>query len=68
MLALAAAAHGGADPTPVLVVLGALAAAAFWRTALKFAIALVIIVMIILFIHVAHDETAFFEGLRQVAG
>jgi len=68
MFALAAAAHGGTDPTPILVILAALAAAVFWRTVLKFAIALMIILVVILLIHVAHDGTALFEGLRQVAG
>ena len=68
MLALMAAAHGAPDPTPILIILGALAAAVFWRTVFKFALALVIILILILLFHVVHDETALFEGFRQVVG
>ncbi|WP_300611540.1 hypothetical protein [Trebonia sp.] len=67
MLALTAATYGQ-DPTPILIALGALAAAVFWRFALKIALALVIILLVVLFIHLVDDETALVEGLRRVFG
>jgi len=47
MLALAAAAHGQ-DPTQILIILAAIAAAIFWRALLKIALALIVILSVVL--------------------
>lgn len=68
MLALTTAAAHGQDPTQILIILAALAAAMFWRFLLKIALALVIIGFAILLIHVIHGETALFQDVRLVVG
>jgi hypothetical protein len=64
MLALASAAHGQ-DPTQLLIIFGALVAAAFWRFVLKIALAIAIIAFAILVIHVIHGETALVADLSN---
>lgn len=66
MLALTTAAAHGQDPTQILIILAALAAAMFWRFLLKIALALVIILFAIVLTHVVHGETALFQAIRLV--
>ncbi|HLH82631.1 MAG TPA: hypothetical protein VKV38_05160 [Trebonia sp.] len=67
MLALTAAAHGQ-DPTQILVILAAIAAALFWRVLLKVALALVVILFAILLVRVFHGESVLFQDLRLMLG
>lgn len=62
MLAVATAAHGQ-DPSLILIILAAIAAAIFWRGLLKVGIALVIIVFAVLMIT---GMSAVFHEIRLV--
>jgi len=62
MLALAAAAHGQ-DPTQILIILAAIAAAIFWRALLKIALALVVILSVVL---LSRGVSVFLHDLRLV--
>lgn len=60
MLAVAAAAQGHI-PNQILIVLGAVALAMFWRVVIKFAIALIVIIVILALIE---GNLAFLHFLR----
>lgn len=62
MLALATAAHGQ-DPSHILIILAAVAAALFWRALLKIGIAVAIILFAIVLIN---GNLALFHDLRQL--
>jgi hypothetical protein len=62
MLALAAAVHGQ-DPSSILIILAAIAAAIFWRVLIKLGIALLVIVFVVLMIT---GVSAFFQELRLI--
>jgi hypothetical protein len=62
MLALAAAAHGQ-DPTPILIILAAVAAALFWRVLFKIALALIVILSVVL---LSRGVSVFLHDLRLV--
>jgi hypothetical protein len=62
MLALATAVHGQ-DPSSILILLAAVAAAIFWRVLIKVGLALVVILFAIMMIT---GVSAFFQELRLV--
>lgn len=62
MLALATAAHGQ-DPSSILIVIAAIAAAIFWRGLIKFGIALIVILLAVLLIT---GTSALFHDLRAL--
>ena len=62
MLALAAAAHGQ-DPTQILIIIAAIAAAIFWRALLKIALALIVILSVVL---LSRGVSVFLHDLRLV--
>ncbi len=62
MLAVATAAHGQ-DPSQILIILAAIAAAVFWRGLLKIGIALIIILFAMLMIT---GMSAVFHEIRLV--
>jgi hypothetical protein len=62
MLALAAAAHGQ-DPTQILIIIAAIAAAIFWRALLKIVLALVVILSVVL---LSRGVSVFLHDLRLV--
>jgi len=62
MLALAAAAHGQ-ETAQTLIILAAIAAAIFWRTLLKIALALIVILFVVL---LSHGVSVFLHDLRLV--
>jgi len=50
MLALATAANGGQGPSLLLILIGAVIAAVFWRSLVKFSLAFVIILFAVLLV------------------
>jgi hypothetical protein len=62
MLALATAAHGQ-DPSSILIILAAVAAAIFWRGLIKVGIALVVILFLVLLVT---GTSALFQDLRLI--
>ena len=62
MLALATAVHGQ-DPSSILILLAAVAAAIFWRVLIKVGLALVVILFAVMMIT---GVSAFFQELRLV--
>jgi hypothetical protein len=62
MLALATAVHGQ-DPSSILIILAAVAAAIFWRVLIKVGLALVVILFAVMMIT---GMSAFFQELRAI--
>jgi len=62
MLALAAAPHGQ-DPTQILIIIAAIAAAIFWRALLKIVLALVVILSVVL---LSRGVSVFLHDLRLI--
>jgi hypothetical protein len=62
MLALATAVHGQ-DPSSILIILAAVAAAIFWRILIKVGLALVVILFAVMMITGA---SAFLQELRAI--
>jgi hypothetical protein len=50
MLALANAAHGGQDPTNILLIVAAVGAAIFWRSLLKVALPVILVLLAVLLV------------------
>lgn len=50
MLALANAAHGGQDPTITLLIVAAVGAAIFWRSLLRVALPVILVILAVLFV------------------
>jgi hypothetical protein len=63
MLALATAAHSGQDPTEILIVIAAVAAAIFWRSLLRVALPVILVILAVLLVTgtsaVIHDIRSF---------
>lgn len=64
MLALATAAHGQ-DPSQILIILAAVAAAIFWRGLIKVGLALIVILFALLMITSVSD---LFHGISVITG
>jgi hypothetical protein len=65
MLALAASASHGLNPTVILLIIAAVLAAAFWQTILKIAIAALIIGFLYLFITGTVDVVHLLHALAR---
>lgn len=63
MLALASAAHSGQDPTQILLVIAAVGAAIFWRSLLRVALPVILVLFAVLLVTgasaVLHDIRSF---------
>jgi hypothetical protein len=62
MLAVAAAAHGQANPQ-ILIILAVIALAMFWRVAIKIAVALLVVGFVMV---VAKGDTTLIHGLHAL--
>ena len=63
MLALASAAHGGQDPTEILIIVAAVGVAVFWRVLLKVALPVILVLLVILSVTGVSDVIHGIRGL-----